>query len=566
MSCKNKIRIPFIKIISLLVAVLFLSTNTAYPLFSSRDSAALRVPFRDETLERNNIILKAQKDRFKSVIQDIYEDSKGLVSLSLKGMKPAQEPDNSFGWERVSERDFIEQMSTVVKQGCVEQQAAVKAPGLLSEHGLENIVIYHRAMLCPGAVSGYVQCLIRGLLARNPGITIHVLYYNYEEGTKFSEIPLRDHGGDIRVVLHGIPVLNASTLTIRTHLRTALEHINFSQGIDFIMNNEPRPSSVSMLDFADERGIAAAMYYHGGRIYESTLGLLQRSTIALTNSYWCRAIFKMFGVRVDVLQYVFNLADLLETADYSVIEGLRERHGLKNKTVVLCVGRYDTEKGQLDAVKALKIIKKKRKEDLIVVFIGNESEQGYLDYLKTEAYKYGLMEEKEVLFLGFLPRSDLKHWLRLADIGIVPSVYSEPLGIVSVEIQASGTPVIVYDSGGLPETLRYGKTGIITSRNRPKDLADAILLLTDNEEERRAMAREALRFTRRRFSAEMATLEFEKMVIQAHSLRKEGKRINPSVFFDVESLEVRHNQTLIKHKAFLEKRKGRFLAQSQTCL
>ena len=486
-----------------------------------------------------------EKDADIVIHGDSYEDPKGLVSVLFQGMESVQEPDNSFAWEKVSERDFAGQMAAVVEQGYAEQQAAVGTPGLLDEHGLENIVIYHRAMLCPGAISGYVQRLIRGLLARNPEVIIHLLYYNYEEDTKFSEIPLQDPEGNIRVVLHGIPVLNASTLTIRAHLRTALEGINSSQGIDLIMNNEPRPSSVPMLDFADEQRIAVATYYHGGRIYESTLGLLQRSTIALTNSHWCRVIFKMFGVRVDVLRYAFDLAsfhpDSLGAADYAVIEGLREKHGLENKTVALCVGRYDSTKSQADAIEALRIIKEKGREDLAVVFIGNESEEGYLDQLKRMVSDYGLKEGEDVIFLGFLPHTELRHWLTLANIGLVPSRYSEPLGMVSVEMQASGMPVIVYDSGGLPETLKHGKTGIITSQNRPEELADAILLLADNEEDRMTMAREALEFIRQIFSAEMATLAFEEMAIEAHSLREEGKRRNLSVSFDEESLGVKYS-------------------------
>ncbi|MFM7614229.1 MAG: glycosyltransferase, partial [Synechococcales cyanobacterium] len=55
-----------------------------------------------------------------------------------------------------------------------------------------------------------------------------------------------------------------------------------------------------------------------------------------------------------------------------------------------------------------------------------------------------------------------------------PSLY-EPFGIVVLESFAAKVPVVVSDAGGLPEIVRHGETGIVTSRNNPHSLSAGIL-------------------------------------------------------------------------------------------
>lgn len=65
-------------------------------------------------------------------------------------------------------------------------------------------------------------------------------------------------------------------------------------------------------------------------------------------------------------------------------------------------------------------------------------------------------ESSRIRFLGWQERNE---FFRMIDICVVPSLYEEPFGRVSVEAQASGTPVLVSRMGGLTETFREGVTG-----------------------------------------------------------------------------------------------------------
>lgn len=77
-------------------------------------------------------------------------------------------------------------------------------------------------------------------------------------------------------------------------------------------------------------------------------------------------------------------------------------------------------------------------------------------------------------FLGPLKTGDaLRAFYNTVDVLVVPSV-SESFGKVSVEAQCCGTPVVCYNSGGLPETVMEGVTGFVTSKNTPASLSEAI--------------------------------------------------------------------------------------------
>lgn len=90
-------------------------------------------------------------------------------------------------------------------------------------------------------------------------------------------------------------------------------------------------------------------------------------------------------------------------------------------------------------------------------------------------------------FLGTQPNSVVKHWMALAAVFCVPSVVAasgdaEGFGMVFIEAQAMGLPVVSTISGGIPEAVRHGETGLLVKEHDPRGLAQAILrLLQDGE-------------------------------------------------------------------------------------
>jgi glycosyltransferase involved in cell wall biosynthesis len=87
---------------------------------------------------------------------------------------------------------------------------------------------------------------------------------------------------------------------------------------------------------------------------------------------------------------------------------------------------------------------------------------------------------------------------------VVPSVWSEPMGLVAVEAMLAGRPVVASDVGGLRDLIRPGVTGLVVPPGDPSALAAALDRLLDDPDARRRMG-EAGRRHARQFEAAVLT-------------------------------------------------------------
>ena len=100
-----------------------------------------------------------------------------------------------------------------------------------------------------------------------------------------------------------------------------------------------------------------------------------------------------------------------------------------------------------------------------------------------------------VRFLGAVEHEDLADYYALADICVVPS-RTETFGLVALEAQALGTPVVASAVGGLTEIIEDGSTGILVAEREPQAFAAAIAALLDDAPLRERMG-DAARAARR---------------------------------------------------------------------
>lgn len=80
--------------------------------------------------------------------------------------------------------------------------------------------------------------------------------------------------------------------------------------------------------------------------------------------------------------------------------------------------------------------------------------------------------QKNIIFQGFVSRDKLSYLYHHASAVIFPS--EEDFGIVPVEAQSAGVPVIAYAKGGASETVIAGKTGLFFHHHTPPSLARAV--------------------------------------------------------------------------------------------
>ena len=145
-----------------------------------------------------------------------------------------------------------------------------------------------------------------------------------------------------------------------------------------------------------------------------------------------------------------------------------------NKKVIGIVARLVAEKGYLDLFEAIKEVMASFPDIVLLVIGQKEPEKG--DAIKTSVVKeYGI--ENNVIFLG--ERADTEELYSLMDIFVLPT-HREGLGAVILEASAMQRPVIATNTGGCPEAVDDGKTGILVPLKNSKKLVEAIMFLLNN--------------------------------------------------------------------------------------
>ena len=127
----------------------------------------------------------------------------------------------------------------------------------------------------------------------------------------------------------------------------------------------------------------------------------------------------------------------------------------------------------------------------------------YLDHLHRLADSLGLAAR--IHFVPPVPRDELADYYRAADLTVVPS-YNESFGLVALESQACGTPVVATDVGGLTTTVADGKSGILVTGHSARDWGRVIGDLLSSPEQLVALTAGA-RLHAEQFSWDRTTAE-----------------------------------------------------------
>jgi D-inositol-3-phosphate glycosyltransferase len=178
----------------------------------------------------------------------------------------------------------------------------------------------------------------------------------------------------------------------------------------------------------------------------------------------------------------------------------RVRLGLpRNAEVLLFVGRIQPLKAPdvlLRGIERMVAARPERRERLLVAVLGGPSGNGMdrPEELQKLAVDLGIGDL--VTFHQPVGRPVLADWYRAADLVAVPS-YSESFGLVAVEAQACGTPVIAARVGGLATAVQDGVTGLLVSGHDPITWGDSLGVLMDSPSRRAVMSSAAVQHANR---------------------------------------------------------------------
>jgi glycosyltransferase involved in cell wall biosynthesis len=200
----------------------------------------------------------------------------------------------------------------------------------------------------------------------------------------------------------------------------------------------------------------------------------QADIVVTISRYSLKKLKQYYNVDESKVRIVPNGVDTDIFKPAASTEEARRSFNLGSEPIVLFVGNLIPRKGPtflLDAAK--KVVKKEPETKFIIVGDGPLKQS-----LIQSAKLMGL--SGNFVFLGKLPEAQLPKIYACADVFVLPSI-QEGQGIVLLEAQACGKPVLAFDVGGVGEAVQDSKTGRLVNCGDSLGLAEALLeLLADN--------------------------------------------------------------------------------------
>jgi phosphatidyl-myo-inositol dimannoside synthase len=264
------------------------------------------------------------------------------------------------------------------------------------------------------------------------------------------------------------------------------------------------------------RGIPSVALTHGAEVWIArTPGLAAAQRRGLRA---CRAVTSVSAHTGDLMRaalgepppltVLYPGVDAVRFAPTVDGRSVRERFGLRDRPLVVCVSRLVPRKGQDVLIEAMRSVRT-RIPDAALLLVGDGPER--------DALARAAANEPSVILVGEATPGDLPAFYAAADVFAMPcrsrfaGLEVEGLGIVFLEAAACGKPVVAGRSGGANEAIVDEQTGLLVEGAEPKAVALAVAgLLQDTGLAERmgaaGRARVEAEFTWRRSSASLAAI------------------------------------------------------------
>jgi len=199
------------------------------------------------------------------------------------------------------------------------------------------------------------------------------------------------------------------------------------------------------------------------------------------------SLVSLYDACPDIVHVVSPGVDLYTFTPGQGRNTARDFVGLpKDALVVSFVGRIQPHKGPEVLIRATSELVKHSpllRHKLIVNIIGGASGANTEEVDRLKELATWLAIDDVVRFSPPVPRADLAQWYRAADLVVVPS-YSESFGLVALEAQACGTPVVATAVGGLRTAIADGISGVLVDGHDPKAWSSVIVRLLQEPQRR----------------------------------------------------------------------------------
>lgn len=182
-------------------------------------------------------------------------------------------------------------------------------------------------------------------------------------------------------------------------------------------------------------------------------------------------------------------------------------HICPQKINVLMIGNFLENKGQHKFLESARELSNKN-ADYHFTIIGNVYDEDYFRKCESLMKEFNL-ENKVSIYHGIYNASE---YINIFDVLVVPSIYDESFGLISVEAMANRCPVVAFACGGIPEVVIDGRDGFVVPVGDAKLLAEKIEWLAMHPDERKRMGDQCRRDYVEKFSVEAMAEKYLELI------------------------------------------------------
>jgi phosphatidylinositol alpha-1,6-mannosyltransferase len=238
--------------------------------------------------------------------------------------------------------------------------------------------------------------------------------------------------------------------------------------------------------------------------------ILERADIIVVNSEFTKKELLKLGVLENKMVVIYPCIREGDRVAPEKIYEIKNRLGLADKKIIFTVGRLVERKGQNKVIEAMpKILERVPQAIYVIVGDGPEKEN-----LKSKIENLKL--ENEVLLLGEISEEKRNAFYQLCDVFVmIPRQIGadvEGFGTVYLEANSFGKPVIAGRSGGVPEAVADGKTGILVDPENINEISEAVIKILTDENLAKKMGEQGKEGVEKEFKWEEQVEKLEKIL------------------------------------------------------
>jgi phosphatidylinositol alpha-1,6-mannosyltransferase len=358
-----------------------------------------------------------------------------------------------------------------------------------------------------GGIQYYVDQLCRGLVAAGDRVTVY--------GSSSDGWQDWDAEAPYAVVREPTEML-LPTPRVRRHAQATVERLR----PDVVVYGAAFPLGLMGPGLRRATGVPYVAFTHGLEVSSArlpggaqVLRRIGRDAAAVTFvSHWCRSLLQPGfgpGPRYELLPPAVDPADFHPGVDGTAV---RDRYGFGDDPVVVCVSRMVERKGQDQLIRALPELRRRVPGARLLLVGGGP----FRDELVSLASRVGVSDH--VVIAGQVSDEELPAHYAAGDVFAMPcrerrgGLEVEAFGIVFIQAQAIGRPVVAGDIGGVPDALDAGRTGLLVDGESLDAVTDGVAALLGDPERATRMGEAAAEFVSSGFTWDRRTADLRELL------------------------------------------------------